>query len=122
MVHALASSAHPIPTLEPQPPTTTPVTSQLSMVTLLFKRHVQTSKGWLNKLSQINKPPPSKNHIFVFMAETQMEEDLLYQFRNWTTQEEECKEYQNQFLNNYWPHLPRDVTHRIRVMFFKAMY
>ena len=81
MVHAIAPS-HPIPTLEPQPPTTTPVTPQLSMVTLLFKRHVQTSKGWLNKLSRINKPPTTQNHISVFMAETEMEEDLLYQFRN----------------------------------------
>ena len=56
------------------------------------------------------------------MAETQIEEDLLYQFRNWTTEEEERQEYQNQFLNNYWPHLPRDVTCHICVMYCKAMY
>ena len=104
MVHAIAPS-HPIPTLEPQPPTTTnQVMPQLSMVTSLIKRHVQISKGWLNKLSRANKYPTTRNQISVFMAEAKKEEDLLYQFRNWTTQEEECVEYEHQFLHNYWPH------------------
>ena len=100
MVHALAI-AHPTPTLEPPLPTMTPIAPQLSLVTLMLRRHVQTSKGWPSKLLQLNKRPPSKNHISIFMAETQIEEDLLYQFRNWTTEEEERQDYQNQFLNNY---------------------
>ena len=49
MVHALAI-ALPTPTLKPPPPTMTPIAPQLSLVTSML-RHVQTSKGWLSKLS-----------------------------------------------------------------------
>ena len=56
------------------------------------------------------------------MAKAQTEEDLLFQFRNWTTEEEEREEYQTQFLCNYWTHLPRDVQRHVCVMYCKTMY
>ena len=49
-----------------------------------------------------------------------MEEDLLNQFRNWTTEEEEIKQHKWEFLLNYWPQMPRYLTRRIHVMVFKA--
>ena len=56
------------------------------------------------------------------MVEAQTEEDLLFQFRNWTTEEEERLEYQTQFLCNYWTRLPRDVQRHVCVMYCKTIY
>ena len=84
--------AHTTPPLEPSPPTTVPIAPQPSLVTSL-KKQIQISKEWLSNLSRLNRSPPSKDHVTIFMAEAETEEDLLFQFRNWTTEEEDCQEY-----------------------------
>ena len=67
---------HPTPPLEPSPPTTAPIVPRPSLVTSI-KKQIQTSKEWLSNLLRPNKSPPSKDHVSIFMAETQTEEDLL---------------------------------------------
>ena len=37
----------------------------------------------------------------------------LYEYRNWVTEEEELDAYAEEFFNNYFAHLPRDVLHII---------
>ena len=117
------AGAHTTPPLATSPPTTVPIAPPPSLITSV-KKQIQTSKEWLNNLSRLKRSRPSKNHVSIFMAEaeTQIEEDLLFQFRNWTTEEEEREEYQTQFLRNYWTRLPRDIQRHVRVMFCKSMY
>ena len=93
--HSKVSSlvgAHTTPPLEPSPSTTVPIAPQPSLVTSL-KKQIQISKKWLSNLSRLNKLPPTRDHVTIFMAEAETEEDILFQFRNWTTEEEDRQEY-----------------------------
>ena len=48
------------------------------------------------------------------MSEEEGGTDLLYEFRNWVSDEEERQEYSRVFFADYYPHLPGDVQDWIR--------
>ena len=49
-----------------------------------------------HKLSRTNKSPTTQSQIFVFLAEADMEEDLLDRFSNWITTDEEIELYESE--------------------------
>lgn len=105
---------------------------RLSQAAEIFKRHIQPPQWWVNRFSKPQPPRTTiheasiarspKQPIQVFLAEEEHEENLLEAFQHWIPYAEERAEYEQLFLQQFCPELPREIRNKVRVLVCKAHY